>query len=129
MLDEMRQRGTPKVVSTWASHLPTWLEVIAPTTVDTSLRLDVGETDAIGLARELKADLLLLDERKASAVARQLGLQVTGTLSVLSLAAEKLLLELPAAIKALRQTNFRGPVEIMEEMLKQDELRRTGRKP
>ena len=50
---------------------------------------------------------------------------MTGTLSVLSLAAEKNLLDLPAAISALRQTSFRGPAVLIEELLKQDEKRKT----
>jgi len=111
-------------VANWAASPPEWLEVIAPTTFDANLPLGTGEAEAIGLAQELKADRLLLDERKAGMVARQLGLVVTGTLSVLSLAAEKDLLALPAAIAALRQTNFRGPLDLIEELLEEDEKRR-----
>ncbi len=122
---EMLQPGAPQVVANWAALPPEWLEVIAPTTVDTNLPLGAGEVEAIGLAQELKADRLLLDERKAALVARRLGLTVTGTLSVLSLAAEKDLLALPAAIAALRQTNFRVPVDLIEELLEEDEKRNT----
>ena len=125
VLAEMRQAGAPEVVADWATAPPKWLEVIAPTTFDASLPLGAGEAEAIALAQELKADRVLLDERRAAFVARRLGLAVTGTLSVLSLAAEKNLLALPAAILALRQTNFRGPADIIEELLKQDEKRRT----
>ena len=89
-----------------------------------ALALGAGEAEAIGLAQELHADYLLIDERKASLIARRLGLTVTGTLTVLSLAAEKDLLSLPAAIAALRQTNFRGPADLIAELLKQDEQRR-----
>jgi predicted nucleic acid-binding protein len=122
---EMLQLGAPVVVATWAASPPKWLEVIAPATFDASLPLGTGEAEAIALAQELEADRLLLDERKAALVARRLGLAVSGTLSVLSLAAEKDLLALPAAIAALRQTNFRGPADIIEELLKQDEKRHT----
>ncbi len=47
------------------------------------LELDEGEAEAIALAVELKANLLLLDERKGRVVASQLGLQFIGLLGVL----------------------------------------------
>jgi predicted nucleic acid-binding protein len=123
VLAEMLRRGAPEIVAKWAVSPPKWLEVIAPNSVDAALSLGTGEVEAIGLAQELHADHLLLDERKASLIARRLGLTVTGTLSVLSLAAEKNLLSLPVAIAALRQTNFRAPADLIEELLKRDEKR------
>lgn len=42
-----------------------------------------GEAEAIVLAQELAADILLIDERKARKTALQLGLPVTGILGVL----------------------------------------------
>jgi predicted nucleic acid-binding protein len=126
VLAEMLQTGAPEVVANWAASPPNWLEVLVPTTFDASLPLGLGEAEAIGLAQELKADRVLIDERKAALVARRLGLSVTGTLSVLGLAAERNLLALPAAITALRQTNFRGPAELIEELLRQDEKRNTA---
>jgi uncharacterized protein len=45
--------------------------------------LDQGESEAIVLASELSAGLLILDESSARTVARERGLPVTGTLGVL----------------------------------------------
>jgi predicted nucleic acid-binding protein len=45
--------------------------------------LDPGETEAITLAIESRADLLLVDERKATSAALQLGLNTVGVLGVL----------------------------------------------
>lgn len=48
-----------------------------------SLVLDPGETEAIALAVEIGADLLLIDERKGRREAKLLGLRTTGLLGVL----------------------------------------------
>jgi uncharacterized protein len=45
--------------------------------------LDPGEAEAIALALELSADLILLDERDGRSAAERAGLQITGVLGVL----------------------------------------------
>ena len=51
-----------------------------PSRVDYLLtQLDIGEAEALVLAQEIQADLVLVDERKVRAVAHRLGLEVIGT--------------------------------------------------
>ncbi|MFN0173161.1 MAG: DUF3368 domain-containing protein [Saprospiraceae bacterium] len=46
-------------------------------------QLDAGESEAIVLAKEISADLLLLDERLGTTIARKMGLKTTGILGIL----------------------------------------------
>ncbi|MEX2120143.1 MAG: DUF3368 domain-containing protein [Pirellulales bacterium] len=125
---ELTRPKTPPAVKTWASAPPAWLEVKAPTATLRDSRLGPGEAEAIALALELNADILLIDDRDGVAAAQKLGILITGTLGVIEMAAERGLLSLPDAIAALRQTTFRGPEELINELLRHDQERRSKRK-
>jgi hypothetical protein len=48
-----------------------------------SVTLDAGESEAIAMAQELRADILIMDESSGRAMARNLKIKITGTLGVL----------------------------------------------
>jgi predicted nucleic acid-binding protein len=69
------------------------------------------------LGQSLHADVILIDDRKGVAVAVKKGLQVSGTLGLLTLAARRELLDLAAAFSRLKKTNCRYRPEMMEALL------------
>ena len=82
---ELAHANTPAIVRAWISQPPLRLEVVnLKQPVDSPLaHLDEGEREAISLASELQAALLLMDEREGVTIARQRGLKVIGTLAAL----------------------------------------------
>jgi predicted nucleic acid-binding protein len=119
--DELADIGSPLPVRNWIADPPSWLDVRAAPSdkpaAESLTALDPGEVAAISLAIELRADLLLMDDREGVIAARREGFTVTGTLGVLSLAAERRLLDLAEAFNCLRRTNFRFRQEIMDQLL------------
>ncbi len=51
--------------------------------------MDYGESESIVLYQELKADFLLIDDKKAREIAEQLDIQCIGTLGLLMIAKDK----------------------------------------
>ena len=81
--DEVTHPEAPQSVRDWMMRPPGWIDIrrVVASGPDAALNeLDDGERAAIELATSLKADLLLIDERKGAAVARNKGFAVTGTL-------------------------------------------------
>lgn len=125
---ELSHPSTPEVVRTWITQRQVWLTIQAPSNIDPTLQIDdVGEAEAISLALELKADLLLADDRKARRIARARGLAMTGAVGVLELASSRNLLSLQDAFDRMRQTDFRVAERILQEALARDARRRAGK--
>jgi predicted nucleic acid-binding protein len=85
--------------------------------VDPMDRLDSGERAAIHLAIDMKADLVLMDDRQGRIAAVASGLVVRGTVGVLLQAANDGMIDLRAALDALAATNFHITQFQIEEAL------------
>ena len=120
---ELCHDAAPALVRVWAARLPPWVEATQVEAIDDPVLhpLGAGERAAITLALLLHADLILIDERKGTAVALGKGFDVTGTLGVLTLAARRGMVDLAESFARLKRTNFRYRQEIMDELLNQHE--------
>jgi len=122
VLHELQHPHTPAVVRTWMAEPPTWLEVHAIAgPPDAGLaRLEAGEQEAIVLAQELQADIVLVDDGKARDLAIARGLRAMGTVGVLEQAAIQGLLNLPEMLGRLLTTHFRILPSLINEVLARD---------
>ena len=81
--------------------------------------LDSGEAEAIALAVEIKAEILLIDERRARKVAQRLGIAVVGVLGVLLEAKKKGLIPKvhPILDSLLEDAGFRIHPDLYQRIL------------
>jgi len=124
---ELQDSNAPERVRLWIGGPPVWLEVRAPARPpDAALmqvRLGAGERDAIVLAQELGADeVIIVDESRGRREASKRQLHVIGTLGVLRAAADQGLLDFRQATAQLRATNFRFTREVLDRLIRGEEI-------
>ena len=126
VIGELQHPKAPAAVRAWIASPPPWLDVrpcsLLPDAI--LLRLDPGEREAILLAQELQADLVLVDDQDARAEATRRALTAMGTLRVFELAAERGLVDLPTVLTQLRAARFYMTSEMMQELLARDAARK-----
>ncbi len=117
---ELLHPDAPPPVKNWAQHLPTWLAVLesGPLTLEFHRNLDPGEREAITLAHQLGAQLLLTDDALAYSEAKRYGLPGMGTLGVLRQAHRQGMLSIHEALEKLQNTSFRSTPKLLLDLLK-----------
>jgi len=122
VMEELGRAGAPATVRAWLTRVPAWIEV-SPASSPASEELaflDLGEREAIQLAEEQHANLLLIDERKGRLEAKRRGLRTTGTLGVLLSAGELRLIDPEVAYRRLlAETTFRTSAALEAQFLGQ----------
>lgn len=119
----MAHPNAPENVRSWAASPPVWVTVRS---ADEDILAGIGglgsgESSAIALAVELRADAVLLDDRKAVREALKEGLNVLSTFALLELASRNGLIEFRSVIDDLSKTSFHfPPQEIVEEFLRRN---------
>ena len=107
----------PAVAREFVRPLPDWLQVRnLNQPVATQIQ---GESEALALALESKADLILLDDRAARRLATALGIPLLGTLGLLLLGkGAGLIPNVRSRIEALRSLPFHISPRLYEAVLK-----------
>jgi predicted nucleic acid-binding protein len=124
VLRELQSEGAPSAVREWAGNLPLWVEIRNTTSlIPAQPELSEADREAISLARELQA-LLLMDDRRARRAAREQTVNTIGTLGILEAAAAKCLISLPDALERLRATSMFISDELLAQSLQRDSKRR-----
>jgi hypothetical protein len=123
---ELRDIRSHDAVLAWMASPPAWLIETAPAHVEALAELDAGEVEAIALARELGAELLI-DDLKARGVASRLGLKTVGLLGMLRGASHRNLVDLIGALDRLERTSFFVSRELLADMRREELLRRDRR--
>lgn len=122
--EELSRSTTPMKVRNWLAEKPDWLQIRVPSSpIEAVSARHRGEREAICLACELHADLLLVDDRKARLDAQRLNLRTIGSLGVIERAAEAGLLELREVFDQIRKTDFHVTDDLLEQVLTRFERR------
>jgi predicted nucleic acid-binding protein len=122
VIEELKHPSAPAAVAAWLLRLPSWIDVRTVRFRDDSalMVLDRGEREAIQLAQEQNANLLLIDERRGRSEARARGISTTGTLGILLAAGKRRLIDPePAFHRLIEETNFRAAPGVRERFTEQ----------
>ena len=111
---EMRHQGAPSFLRRWIENNADWIEVRSVEVPDDPrlALLDPGEREAIALAQQTPGSLLIIDDGEGRAEAYRRGIRITGLLGVIRDAGLRGFLDFDAALRKLRDTDFRLAREV-----------------
>jgi len=117
---ELRHARAPDAVRAWAAAPPGWVQIRSATELVNADDLSVADREAIALAKELHASVLLMDDQQARRCAARFGVLTIGTLGLLEVAASRDLVSLRDALEKLRGTSCFLTEEVIAEVLRRD---------
>ena len=94
------------------------LKIVEPDALleDPQDRIDIGELESISLSKNIKADLLLVDDRQAREFARENGMKVKGTVGVIIDGYRQHLIGLNEAVLKLEELRERFDIWMNDEL-------------
>lgn len=112
---------TKTVLDEFKKPIPKWVRIENPkSNLHRGLMgfVDAGEATSISLAIDYNSSLLIIDELKGRRLAKELGIEVTGSLGVLVAAKSKGHIKLVMPIlEKIKSTNFRLSDELIQKVL------------
>jgi predicted nucleic acid-binding protein len=122
VLKELAHPAAPQDISAWAKSPPAWVTVRAPQSIPQHFdNLDFGERQALALAIEIHAELVLLDDKVARRCAEQEALKVKGTLGVVADAAKAGLLNFRETVESLQRTSMHIDPKLAQRIIEEHE--------
>jgi predicted nucleic acid-binding protein len=120
VLMELRHVSAPREISKWAANLPAWITVASPASIPGRYDgLDLGERQALALATEIHADLVLVDDKVARRVALRELMKVKGTLGIVADAAKANLLDFVETLEHLQRTSMHLDQDVVNEVIRE----------
>ncbi len=115
---------TEEIATEYNLVLPEWIEILSVVDKNNQqiieLQLDKGESSAIALALETPNANIILDDYKARKIAKQLKLDVTGTIGVIVKAKLKgIISSIKPILNEIDKTNFRLSEDVKNQALKE----------
>jgi predicted nucleic acid-binding protein len=99
---------------------PPWVTVATPAAIpDRFDGLDFGEQQALALAQEIHADLVLLEDKVARRVALRELKRVKGTLGIVADAAKANLLDFVETLEQLQRTSMHLDQAVVDEVIRE----------
>lgn len=125
IIEELYSRVTvpAAVADECQEKLPDWVDVRQthnrPLVRSLSVDLEAGEAEVIALAMELAAARVILDDKKARRIARELALPVTGTLALLARAKQRgVIANVREVVNDLLVRGFRVSRAVLDETIR-----------
>lgn len=120
VLEELRHSAAPATISAWAKNPPAWVSVVVPAFISQDFEgLDFGERQALALAIELGADLVLLDDKIARRFAKNAKLKVKGTLGIVADAAKAGMVDFVETVEMLQRTSMHLDQNLIVDIIAQ----------
>ena len=100
--------------------IPDWI-IICPIKLNENVflfekRIDKGEASAIMLALEIPNSIIIIDDFKGRALAKEIGIKVTGTIGIIiSAKHKKLIPSIKPILEKIKETNFYISKELEKE--------------